>query len=83
MEEKINIVLDNDANIINSRIFKSVINSKKKMTYDDVYKVIGDEFENNRIIPQGYEPFVSTLTKMKELALKLKQKRHGLGAIDS
>ena len=78
----IDIVLDKEANILNSKIYKSVIKSKKKMTYDDVYKVIGDEFKKNRIIPEGYEPFEKTLTKMKELAIKLKEKRHGLGAID-
>ena len=78
----IDIVLDNDANIITSKIYKSIIKSKKKMTYDNVYKVVGDEFENNRVIPDGYEPFSKTLLKMKELALKLKDKRHGYGAID-
>ena len=78
----IDITLDDDANVLTSKIYKSVINSKKKMTYDDVYKVVGDEFEDNRIIPKGYENFVSTLTKMKVLAEKLKDKRHGLGSID-
>ncbi|MBO5142209.1 MAG: ribonuclease R [Clostridia bacterium] len=73
----IDILLDNDANILNSKIYKSVIRSKKKMTYDNVYKVI----EQNET-PEGYEPFVDTLMLMKELALKLIDKRHNEGAID-
>ena len=47
------------------------------MTYDNVYKVI----EQNET-PEGYEPFVDTLMLMKELALKLIDKRHNEGAID-
>ena len=73
----IEILLDNDANILNSKLYKSVIRSKKKMTYDDVYKVI--ELEE---VPEGYEPYVNTLNLMKELALKLIDKRHNEGAID-
>ncbi len=73
----INIVLDNEANILNYKIYKSIIRSKKKMTYDDVYKVISKDG-----IPEGYEPFVNTLIKMDKLAVKLQEKRHGLGAID-
>lgn len=73
----IDILLDNEANILNSKIYKSVIRSKKKMTYDDVYKVI----ELNQT-PEGYEPFEKTLKLMKELALKLIEKRHNQGAVD-
>ena len=78
----IDITLDKNAEIMSSNIYKSVIRSKKKMTYDDVYKIVGDEFENNRVIPDGYEPFANSLLKMKELALKLQAKRHKQGAID-
>ena len=73
----INILLDKDANILESKLYKAVINSKKKMTYDNVYKVI----ELNEV-PEGYEPYVSTLKLMKELALKLIDKRNKEGAID-
>lgn len=73
----IQIWLDEDANILKSKIFKSIICSKKKMTYDDVYSVI----EENEV-PSGYEDFVGTLKLMKELALKLINKRHIKGAID-
>ena len=75
----IDITLNEKAEIIDSKIYKSVIRSKKKMTYDDVYKIICD---GSNEIPMGYEPFKDTLLKMKELAIKLKDKRHKLGAID-
>lgn len=73
----IDILLDKDANILESKLYKSVINSNKKMTYDDVYKVI--ELDE---VPNGYEKFVSTLKLMKELATKLINKRSEEGAID-
>ena len=73
----IDILLDENANILNSKLYKSVIRSKKQMTYDNVYKIIElDEVQD------GYEPFVGTLKLMKELALKLIDKRHCEGAID-
>lgn len=73
----IDIWLDDKANILRSKIYKSVICSKKKMTYDDVYQII-----ENDVVTSGYEPFVNTLKLMKELALKLIKKRHLEGAID-
>lgn len=73
----IDIWLDENAQILKSKLYKSVIRSKKKMTYDAVYQVIEKDE-----IPEGYEPFVKTLKLMKELALKLIQKRHNEGAID-
>ena len=73
----IDILLDNNANILNSKLYKSVIKSKMKMTYDNVYKII--ELDD---VPEGYEPFINTLNLMKELALKLIDRRHNEGAID-
>ncbi len=73
----IDILLDEQANILNSKIYKSVIRSKKKMTYDDVFLVV-----EKGEVPEGYAPFVTTLKNMKELALKLIEKRHNAGAID-
>lgn len=73
----ITIDLDENANVLQSHVYKSVICSKKKMTYDDVYKVMETD-----TIPGGYEPFVKTLREMKELAIKLVARRHEKGAID-
>ena len=76
----IDIILDREANIISSKVYKSIIKSKKKMTYSNVFKTL--EAKTNKDIPEGYEPFSKTLQNMKELAYKLMTKRHNLGAID-
>jgi len=80
------IVLDKDANVLNSKIYKSIINSKKKMTYDDVFKTVAnkEEIKEYKIknIPEDYLKFQKTLCNMRELAEKLILKRHNKGAID-
>lgn len=73
----IDIEIDKSGNIIDRKIYKSVICSKMQMTYDNVYKVV----EKNEI-PVGYENFAKTLKLMKELALILIEKRNREGAID-
>lgn len=56
------------------KIFKSVIRSKKQMTYNCVNEIL----ENNTI-PEGYEPFVEDLKLMNELSniLRRKMVNHG------
>ena len=56
------------------RIFKSVIRSKKQMTYNCVNEIL----ENNNV-PEGYESFVSELKLMNELSdiLRKKMVLHG------
>ena len=55
-------------------IFKSVIRSKKQMTYNCVNEIL----ENNNI-PEGYEPYVEDLKLMNELSniLRKKMVSHG------
>ena len=55
--------IDNKGKIVNFDIYKSVINSKKQMTYKCVNKIL----EEN-IIPEGYEEFSSTIKQMKTLS---------------
>lgn len=73
----IDIEIDKTGNIIDRKIYKSVICSKMQMTYDNVYKVIEKDE-----IPVGYENFAKTLKLMKELALILIAKRSDEGAVD-
>lgn len=54
--------IDNEGNVIDYDIKKSVINSKKKMTYEDVNKIL----VNNEMVP-GYESFINDLKLMEEL----------------
>lgn len=60
--------------VINYQIFKSVIRSRKQMTYNCVNSIL----EQN-IIPDGYEEFVPDLKLMNELSNILRQKmvNHG------
>ncbi len=63
--------------IIDYVIYDSVINSKKKMNYDDVNKIL----EQN-IVPKGYEPFVEDLKTMQELSAILNQENAKEGKVD-
>ena len=54
--------IDNEGNVIDYDIKKSVINSKKKMTHEDVNKIL----VNNEMVP-GYENFINDLKLMEEL----------------
>lgn len=54
--------IDNEGNVIDYDIKKSVISSKKKMTYEDVNKIL----VNNEMVP-GYENFINDLKLMEEL----------------
>lgn len=54
--------IDNEGNVIDYDIKKSVINSKKKMTYEDVNKIL----VNNEMVP-AYENFINDLKLMEEL----------------
>lgn len=69
--------IDNTGEVVSYDIFESVINSKKKMTYTDVNKII----EEN-IIPDGYQEFADTLKQMKELAHILRHNKERRGFID-
>lgn len=66
---------DENGNIVDYRVEKSVINSKKRMTYNKVNQVLnGNEVD-------GYEEFKDTLFMMNELALKLRSKKKAAGCI--
>ena len=56
------------------KVFKSVIRSRKQMTYNCVNEIL----ENN-VVPEGYEPYVNELRLMNELSniLRRKMVNHG------
>ena len=72
------LIMDVDENgyIINSKVVKSVINSKKKMSYDDVNSIL-----ENDIIPEGYEPFVESIKIGYEMTQKIDARRNKEGII--
>lgn len=75
--------IDNTGDVVDYKICNSVINSKKKMNYDDVNTILKDrEDDEEQIIPEGYEEFVSSLEMMKELSNILTSKRNNNGALE-
>ncbi len=69
--------IDEKGKVVSYDIFESVINSKKRMTYTAVNEIL----EKNHT-PEGYEPFVETLTLMSELAHILRKHKENRGYID-
>lgn len=69
--------IDGKGKIVDHDIFPSVINSKKKMTYKNVNKIIMDD-----VIPEGYENFADDLKLMHELAQILRKEKVNRGYID-
>ena len=75
----VSIIMDinRDGEIVDFNIVKSVINSKKKMTYEDV-----DEIFVNNNIPVGYDDFISELAICKEAADRLEKRYSKYGKLD-
>lgn len=68
--------IDQNGIVKNSKICKAVINSKKKMNYDDVNSILENDF-----IPEGYEPFVTELKQIKEITDKIWKKKEEEGLL--
>ncbi|WP_172373016.1 ribonuclease R [Sporosarcina jiandibaonis] len=71
--------IDQNGKVIDHEIFESVINSKERMTYSDVYKIIEEKDEE---LIAKYAHIVPMLNDMADLAKILKTKRIDRGAID-
>lgn len=69
--------IDSKGTVVNFDIFPSYIKSKKKMTYDNVNKIL---LEN--VIPDGYSEFAETLKDMNNLAHILRHRKENDGYID-
>lgn len=71
--------IDQQGKVIHHEIYESVINSKERMTYDDVYKIIE---EKDEALSEKYAHIVPMLNDMADLAQILRNKRQERGAID-
>lgn len=69
--------IDNNGKIIKYDIYESVINSKKRMTYEEVNQIL----EQNKTVV-GYEPFIFTLKEMQKLAKLLRKHKQNRGFIE-
>ena len=69
--------IDEKGNMINYKIVPSVIRSRIQMTYNKV-----NDYLEEGIIAFGYEPYLETLTTMKELASLVRKNKVNRGYID-
>ena len=65
--------------VVNHRIFESVINSKARMVYDDVSDILENDDPE---LEEKYSAILDELRLMGELAALLSQTRHEKGSID-
>ena len=73
------MVIDGSGKVVSHEIFQSVIKTKERMTYTDVYKIVEEKDEALR---ERYKDLVPMFELMAELADVLRQKRADRGAID-
>ena len=71
--------LDQNGKVVKHDIFESVINIDERMTYTNVYKLLETIDEE---LAAKYDYLLEDFEMMKELALILREKRMGRGAID-
>jgi ribonuclease R len=71
------IEINSNGNIAKYDIYTSVVNSKKRMTYNCVNKIL----EKNETV-EGYEPFVNDIKLTAELAAILRKNRTERGYLD-
>lgn len=82
-EDRLTITCEMEINpkgeVVAHDIYPSVIRSKERMTYEEVYQIV--ERENEEVLSR-YESLVPFFDHMKELALILQEKRMKRGALD-
>jgi ribonuclease R len=69
--------IDKSGRVVKYDVYPSVINSKKRMTYNNVNKIL----EKNEIVP-GYEPFIENLKLMSEISSVLRKNKIARGYLD-
>jgi len=70
--------IDHEGNVVKHEIYPSVIQSKYRMTYNNVNEILKDDEE----LTEEYAPVVPMLKEMADLHAILFNKRHERGAID-
>lgn len=75
----IDMKINDKGEVLESNVFKAVIKSKKRMTYDKVYKVLNLE---DMDALKEYKEYENMLFLMKELAIILNNKRKKEGSIN-
>lgn len=70
---------NSDGELVNYNIFESIINTKKRMTYEDVRKIILREDEE---VLEKYVDLIPFFDDMYELSRIIREKRFGRGCLD-
>jgi len=65
--------------VVDHKIFESVIKSKERMTYTNVYKLLEEDDEE---LKKRYDNLINDFRLMKELALILQERRKKRGSVD-
>ena len=65
--------------VIDSEVFKAVINVTKRMSYTDITKILENSDEE---VVKKYEPYLEEFRKMEELAIILQKRRKMMGSLD-
>lgn len=71
--------IDKQGNVIDHNIYKAYIKSKKKMTYEKVYKCI---MKSDEKVLEEYKDFLDDIALMQEMAAVLNKKRIEMGSIN-
>ena len=71
--------IDKDGKVIDSDVYKSVVNVTERMTYTDVQKIIDG---SDKDVLERYEKYVDHFKLMEELAQILKKKRVAAGYLN-
>ena len=77
LTKTVDMVISPTGEIVDYDIYDSVINSKKKMNYDDVNSIL-----EKGLVPKGYENFVYDLLIMDELSELLNKTHKKEGKVD-
>ena len=74
--------IDSNGKVVNHQIYKSIINSNKRMSYNGVHALLNNlELTNGENI-ETYKPYEKILREMLDLSHILREKRHERGAIE-
>lgn len=71
--------INRNGEVVDHEIFESVIKSKERMTYTEVFKLLE---ENDEELKRRYEYLLEDFSLMKELALILLERRKKRGSVD-
>ncbi len=69
--------IDKEGNVVNYDIYKSVIRSKKRMTYNNVNKILAE-----KVNVEGYEKFAQVLYNLENLAYILRRNKEKRGFLN-